>query len=108
MITFTKEYAIRAQASTDKPRIFDQHTVKTNDFLKPEVGLTCLEDCAPPALQPIARRAFTFDLKTCATVGKQYEAGSARKNVAAGLSNSFRGSLREPECREFFQCRCSA
>jgi hypothetical protein len=47
----------------DKPIVFDENAVKTNNFIESEFVFPCLQHCASPTLKPIAWRPLSFNFE---------------------------------------------
>ena len=61
--------------------------MQAQDFIERELVFPGLQHGAAPPLQPVARRPLAFDLEAGAAVGEQQEAGRARDDVRACVSD---------------------
>ena len=107
-VALAEEGAIRTQARANEPRVLDENALKAKDLVQCEGILACLEDGAPPSLEPVARRPFAFDLKTGAAVSQQEDARSAGNEMCASPPECLAHSCGEIKGDGIFQVLGSA
>src|SRR5258705_4858351 len=103
MIALAEKDAVQAESDMAETVVLYQDALQADDFIQSELVLPGLQHGLAPTLQPVARRTFAFDLKACAAVGQQHEAGGARDNTCARSPEGFGGLPVEPSFGEFFE-----
>src|SRR6185437_15848239 len=104
VVAVPQENAVRAKTLLDKSCVLDEDRMKTENFFHSERILSGLQNGASPSFQPTARRLFSFDFKTGATISKQQETCRAHNDAGSSTPDDlvrtiFQRSLDKPRQR---------